>query len=339
MNQPPNPRPRTTPPEIEAEESAWWQTFAELEYRFAWVQTSAMQHILRGRYIREIIRATPKGGRILELGCGTGWLCRELARFGASEVWGIDFSPAQIALAEAQAKAGGYSDRVQFLCDDGTRHDPASGLFDCVVVHAFLHHLDKVEIQRILSSIPAMMKPDGVFVVFEPVRDEASRQKPSRWDAWQRWLADFASRGKRWGLRNHSEEEARWRALFARRTVGKYPHGPSPKEMPFAPGELDEYLRPCFAIDSKRICMAMSHLVVQEWLLRELSNPRSTRFLLPWVARAAAWMDARLVAQPDLPPGVWQFTMYVCRLIGPPPAGKDASRVTPASGPAMGPVP
>ena len=317
---PPDQRPEFTSADTEAAERAWWQTYSELEDRFAWVQTPAVQTIIRGHYIREIIRATPRGGRILELGCGTGWLCRKLAQFGAREVWGTDFSPAQIALATSQARAMGLADRVHFVCASGSEGIPATEKFDCVVVHAFLHHLDKSEVDNVLSRIPGMLNPEGVLLVFEPIRDDASQDWAPRWEIRQRRLADLARRGGiSYGLRRESAEEARWRAMFAARSVGQPPHGPSPKEMPFAPGALEQALQKYFKIVSQRDCMAMSHLVVQEWLLRGISHPLSTRLLLPIVARMAAWMDRRMLARAQFSPGIWKFTMYLCKAAQPAP--------------------
>ncbi|MGA3169847.1 MAG: class I SAM-dependent methyltransferase [Chthoniobacteraceae bacterium] len=310
-----SPRPETTSAGMEGEELKWWEQYAEFEQRFAWVQTPAMQRILRGSYIREIVRATPKGGRILELGCGTGWLCRELVRCGAGEVWGVDFSSAQIGLATAQAEAAGLGQRLRFVCADGTRGNPSGEPFDCVVVHAFLHHLDKSELRRTISSIPGLLKPEGVLIVFEPVLSEGSPEPSKRWEERQKWLAELAIRGRKYGLRHEREEEARWRAMIDARCVGKYPHGPSPKEMPFRPGELDEYLLERFEIIGKRRCMCISHVVVQEWLLRGISQPFSTGLLLPFVARIAAWMDRRILNQSDLPAGMWIFTMFICRAL------------------------
>jgi len=306
-------RPEATPPETEERELLWWQEFSELEQRFSWVQTPAMQRILRGKYVREIVELAGTGGRILELGCGAGWLCIELAKSGANEVCGVDFAASQISIAERRAESAGVKDCVRFKCLDGTKKDVSEDQYDCVVVHAFLHHLDSSEIRRTMASVPGLLKPNGSFIVFEPVlSDHRSVCPSSKWAIVQTELARLASLGQRFRFRRVSQEESRWRAMFARRNWGVPPHGPSPKEMPFVPGELEEYLEPYFRIEQRSVCMALSHLTVQEWLLRELSHPFSTRMLLPWVARAAAWMDKCLLSQAKLPPGLWLFTMFVC---------------------------
>jgi 2-polyprenyl-3-methyl-5-hydroxy-6-metoxy-1,4-benzoquinol methylase len=307
-------RPEITSAELEAKELEWWQEFAELEDRFAWVQTPAIQRILRGRYVREIVKYAGADGRIIELGCGVGWLCFVLADSGAKEVFGVDFSAAQIAIAQDRAEAAGLTGRVHFRCADGTQDTISTELYDCVVVHGFLHHLNKSEIRRTMASVPKLLKPNGAFIVFEPVRREGKlKQAIPMKLKWQRFLAQLANRGQRYGIRRVSQEEKRWRELFARRNWGLPPHGPSPKEMPFAPGELETYLIPHFVIECQHACMANSHLVIQDWLLRELTYPNTTRWLLPWIARAAAWMDRGLIRQIEPVPDSWILNMWVCR--------------------------
>jgi SAM-dependent methyltransferase len=51
--------------------------------------------------------------RALELGCGSGHSLRYLAERGASELWGVDLSPVQIALAEETLRP--WADRCRLL--------------------------------------------------------------------------------------------------------------------------------------------------------------------------------------------------------------------------------
>lgn len=317
MNQSTSDRPTTTSSELEASERNWWQAFAELEDRFAWVQTPSLQRILRGHYLREIVRNTPKNGRILELGCGTGWLCRHLAALGVAEVWGVDFSVAQIELAKEQSKYKSYSAALHFECVDVASELELDGLFDCVVVHAVLHHLDREQITQTLTSVIRLLKPNGKFILLEPVKQgNGGDGSNCQWNRWLWRLVHLSHRGRRYGLRRYSPEEEQWRSLFQRRAVGVAPHGPSPKEMPFVPGELEECLSEQFVVEKTLPCMARSHLVTQEWLLRQLSHPLTSRMLLPAVARLASWMDQRLIRQSETQHGMWIFTMFVCRYAG-----------------------
>lgn len=309
-------RPKSTPPEIERRELEWWQTFAEAEERFAWVQTPSMQKILRGHYVDEILQLAGSSGSILELGCGVGWLSLALANAGATRVVGVDFSQAQINIANQRAKVAALDDHVRFVCTDGTSGNEQKQNYDCVVVHGFLHHLNQMEIERTIESIPRLLNSSGAFIVFEPVRyTKDCGVKCSPWQRRQEFLMRLATGGQRLGVRRMSKEEKNWRDILARRDWGKSPHGPSPKEMPFEPGELENYLAPYFKIERRRVCMAISHLVTQQWLLRGLSHPLSTRLLLPFIARLAAKWDRRLASQPNVIPGLWYFNMFVCRAL------------------------
>lgn len=306
-------RPETTPPEIELKELEWWKNFAELEEQFAWVQPPEMQKILRSKYVKEIIKITGGKGRILDLGCGAGWLSIALAKAGAKEVIGVDFSPAQINIARSRADKEGLTERLHFQCTDGTKGDPFIRTYDCVVIHGFLHHLSKSEIIQTIAGIPQILKPGGKLIIFEPILHITNNKFIiSFWEKSLNKLSEFASRGHRWGIRIFSEEEACWRDLFARRNWGLPPHGPSPKEMPFQDGDLEYYLETYFSIESQKTCMVKSHLIVQEWLLRQLSHPRSTRMLLPFIALAATWLDSKLIASQKFSPGAWKFNMFIC---------------------------
>jgi len=307
-------RPTSVSQEIQDAELKWWKKYSNVEYKYAWVQLPWIQAILRGHYIREIISLCPKDGRIVELGCGMGWLSCVLAESGAHEVWGTDFSEAQIELANVEAKARNVSDRVKFVTANSAEQLESLGQFDVVIVHAFLHHLTVNEIAECLASIPKYLKKEGKFLVFEPVIEwHPNHETFNIYEWFQRKLAGVAHRGKRIGLRHFSEEEILAKSLLDSRNEGKLPHGPSPKEMPFNEGELEEFLGRDFLILRKEKCIARSYLTVQEWLLRGLSHPVSTKILLPIVVRAAAWLDRRVIRSGKISSGTWVFSMFVCK--------------------------
>ena len=308
-------RPISTSPELQTKEIEWWEKFAEVEDKYCWVQPAEIQEIIRADYVREIIRTVPKGGRILDLGCGAGWLCVNLAKFGAEEVWGIDFSANQIALAQANAARAGVAEKIKFICGDATEIAKSSGLFDCLLLHAFLHHLDRTEIERTLECALSCLKPGGLLIIFEPVMwPEKQPGHTNPWEVRLGALARLANRGQRLGFRKMGSQEKESRALIGSRNWGTPPHGVSPKEMPFAPGELETILDKKFEVVKTRHCMAIAHLVMQEWLLRQLSHPISTRLAIPFVARLAAFMERHLLSSSELPTGRWIFEMFVCNL-------------------------
>ena len=111
--------------------------------------------------------------RILDLGCGTGLLTRELAIDGRHVV-GVDPAPAMLAVARRQPGA----DRVQWVeGDSGALGTPAVDLVVMTgnVVQVFL---DDSEWMTTLRAIHAALRPGG-HLAFE------SRNPDDR--AWERW--------------------------------------------------------------------------------------------------------------------------------------------------------
>jgi len=106
-----------------------------------------------------------KGLRVLDYGCGTGWVGLGLARSGA-EVYGIDISKELIKKALQYAERENLSNKVSF------QEMPAENLtfpdtfFDLIVGSAILHHLD---ISIALKGISRVLKPGGRALFIEPM--------------------------------------------------------------------------------------------------------------------------------------------------------------------------
>jgi SAM-dependent methyltransferase len=308
-------RPDDTGAEREILEADWWRRFSAVEEQYAWVQPAATRWLLRRHYVREIINETDLDGTIVELGCGSGWLCRDLARAGATRVVGLDFSETQIEIARRRAARENLEGRVSFHVSDLSKTDFIDSLgASTFLIHGFLHHLDKTQIRSVIDGIGNALPCDGKLVVFEPVRQsrEVDAERQIVWETLLRWLMSLASRGQRHGLRRFCEDERATRALLASRNVGIAPFGPSPKEIPFCSGELESYLSKQFNVIEAKPVMTMSHLVMQEWLLREMSHPVSSKLLMPAVASLANWLDRKLARTGAASNGMWIFTLFKC---------------------------
>jgi SAM-dependent methyltransferase len=97
---------------------------------------------------------------VLELGCGTGYFTRELARSGA-EVVAIDVSPELLEIARANFPAP----NVQYQIENAYALSYEDAVFDSVVGSSVLHHL---EIEEALRDIYRVLKPAGTIYFTEP---------------------------------------------------------------------------------------------------------------------------------------------------------------------------
>src|SRR5262245_11095921 len=100
-----------------------------------------------------LVRAVP-GGRVVDLGCGTGELTAELHRHvGASETVGIDSSAAMLDKAAAHAGGG-----VRFEQGDLATWAPDEPV-DVVFANASLHWAP--DHPRVLAAWVAALRPAG----------------------------------------------------------------------------------------------------------------------------------------------------------------------------------
>jgi trans-aconitate 2-methyltransferase len=107
----------------------------------------------------------PPAPRVVDLGCGTGELTRELhRRLRATETLGLDSSPAM--LAKAVAFAG---DGLQFVRADIDQFADPDG-FDVVFSNAALHWLPNHE--RLFARLATLVRPGGVLAAQMPANND-----------------------------------------------------------------------------------------------------------------------------------------------------------------------
>jgi SAM-dependent methyltransferase len=100
------------------------------------------------------------GMSVLELGCGTGYFTRELARSGA-DIVAIDVSADLLKIARTDCPGKNVRYEVQNAC---ALSYPET-VFDSVVGSSVLHHL---EVKRALGEIYRVLKPGGTIYFTEP---------------------------------------------------------------------------------------------------------------------------------------------------------------------------
>ncbi len=97
----------------------------------SWYETpkGKLVHQIEREVVYEYLKPTP-GMDILDIGCGTGIYCLELAQLGA-KVTGIDVSEAMLAKARAKAERQGL--KIQFLRADARKLPFKDESFDAVI--------------------------------------------------------------------------------------------------------------------------------------------------------------------------------------------------------------
>ena len=119
--------------------------------------------------------ALPPGSRVLDVGCGSGWLSEYFARLGY-EVKGIDLSPALIEMSRERVA------RVPYGVDHETPlrctfevHDielaPLAEKFDAIICYDSLHHFE--DERSVVRNLARMLSVGGQLFILEGVRPEA----------------------------------------------------------------------------------------------------------------------------------------------------------------------
>jgi 2-polyprenyl-3-methyl-5-hydroxy-6-metoxy-1,4-benzoquinol methylase len=157
------------------DEKAWWNMYGDY-MTYQWRLTPYLHDLIRKPLEKDYVDYLFKpGGRLLDLGCGSGWLSFHFAERGMT-VLGVDVSAEQINAAN-ELKHERKFNNVNFECADFIPWEstPYLGMFDSVFVSAFLHHLPAVELEQTMRKIAALVKPGGRVFLYEPLTSTRSR--------------------------------------------------------------------------------------------------------------------------------------------------------------------
>ena len=113
-------------------------------------------------YIHEITRKFKKYQvkKVLDLGCGSGWLTIFISKYGF-DVTGIDIAKPAIELGKIWAKEDNAS--VNFLVGDILNLPFKDGTFDAIVCNSVLEHFRLDQAEVLLEKVHMILKEGGFF--------------------------------------------------------------------------------------------------------------------------------------------------------------------------------
>lgn len=147
------------------------------------IELSALDtyHFVRGMLPRPQLK-------ILEIGCGNGYLSLELARDG-HKVIGLDLSQEILVMAERTSNAHpptpGFG-TLTYVCADIQDWQAPEGSVDIIIVNRALHHLP--QLQATLLAMKRLLPKGGKFICQDYAYDRLNEQTASWLYAMQRLL-------------------------------------------------------------------------------------------------------------------------------------------------------
>lgn len=148
-----------------------------------------MNAYTRARYdiVLECVREAniPRGGRLLEVGCGDGALAGVLhCRLGLS-VTGVDTSEKGLSLARQMFASRGYAGEFKLIKGYDTGFEDAC--FKAVVCSDVIEHVD--DPHAMLREILRVLVPGGWLVITTPIRFSEAPVDPMHVQEW--FVGDF----------------------------------------------------------------------------------------------------------------------------------------------------
>jgi SAM-dependent methyltransferase len=110
------------------------------------------------------IEKSANGGRILDLGCGSGSTANELEGNSYSEYTGVDISEVAITKAQIRTEANGKAHKCRFLQGDVTTYEPTKQ-FDVILFRDSIYYVRRTQIKATLMRYSQWLRESGVFIV------------------------------------------------------------------------------------------------------------------------------------------------------------------------------
>ncbi len=271
-------------------EKIWWNTNAALIEKI-WAQELDMQKVIRLPYLKRmkafiINNAVSSTVKILEIGCGSGWVCRLVADENF-HVIGTDFSEGQLAIAHTMAKQFNKEKYCKYELADASSFKKE---VDGVVIHALLHHLSSTELEKFFEQFAQLKKGTRVFV-YEPIffaRQQGNATVVDKLlNIFIKTVRSVAFNvASLLGKKNIALADAMTKINRDAEENGWYI---SPKEIPFAPGELENYFLPHCTLQNQYIVNKTDLDIAQNLTMNGIDKPGFlfSKILIP----IASWLN------------------------------------------------
>ena len=125
-----------------------------------------LHRLARRRLVELTLAAMPRGGRVLDLACGSGDLALRLARRKAVEIElvGADFSPEMLEVARARAARSGLT-KVTFVQADALALPFPANHFDAAVMGFGIRNVD--DPSACLLELARVLRPGAQLSILE----------------------------------------------------------------------------------------------------------------------------------------------------------------------------
>ena len=142
---------------------SWYSNAAPWSHAIRTASIASRKLVTNGAIVDAVSSVSPS--RVLDLGCGEGWLARALADRGIRTT-GIDAVPELIAQAVSQAVSADPALRPEFLVQDYSSIADRrwlGGRFDAAVCNFSLLGADSVE--RLIAVLPFYLESPGRLII------------------------------------------------------------------------------------------------------------------------------------------------------------------------------
>ncbi len=140
-----------------SETDNWWQPDSTLYLLKTTINPIRVEYTCK--ILFDQLKINPIRKTVLEVGCGGGILCEEIARMGF-HVTGIDPSSQSINIAIGHSKKNNL--KIKYEIGEGEFLPYKNNFFDVVFCCDVLEHVR--DLPKVISEISRVLKPDGVFI-------------------------------------------------------------------------------------------------------------------------------------------------------------------------------